>query len=201
MTSTVTYGDVRTVEVHFDDLDSFRTLYHPRYITLVDRAISQYWAAKGYLNHTEGSSPDSFQFIRSVEIEYERPIRDYGHVLVHFWVEKIGTTSLKYGFRLLSENGAHVHAHGSRVMVRFDPATQRPTSWTDQARGDLEQLLGPAWQSFGDRAGCVPEVAGRSFAGPVRARAAVNCTTTLMWRNTACCSLGPHIDPAAPLPD
>lgn len=141
-TDTPEFGHMERVEVYFDELDSFRTLHHARYLTLVDRALAAYWAAQGYLNDGAAQAPDTFQLVRAVEITYDRPIQSYGPVLAHFWVERIGETSLVVGFRLLPVEGTRPVAHGRRVTVRIDPMSQRPAPWSDQARADLEKLMG-----------------------------------------------------------
>ena len=51
-----------------------------------------------------------------------------GEVRVRVWVEKLGRTSLTFGFRVLPPDEDADYAHGTRTMVRVDPATKRPTA-------------------------------------------------------------------------
>ena len=143
MTFPIDFGAARPVDVYFDQLDVFRTLNHPHFLTLLDRAVLAYWESKGYHNDGDLDAPDTLQFVRDIAITYDRPIRDYGPVVVHFWVERIGTTSYTIGFRFASPEGTEEYAHGSRVMVKIDPATMRPAPWTERALRDFRELLRP----------------------------------------------------------
>ena len=145
----VEHGALQPAEVHFDDLDAFRTLHNARYVALLDRALGAYWASKGYRNDAEASAPDTFQLVREVCITFDRPIRDYGQVLLHFWAERVGTTSLTVAFRFVSLDGAQEYAHGRRVTIKVDPVTDRPAEWSVAGRADLEALLRPVPETVG----------------------------------------------------
>ncbi|MFI6603518.1 hypothetical protein ACIBHX_45425 [Nonomuraea sp. NPDC050536] len=60
-------------------------------------------------------------------------MRGTGEITVHFWIERIGDTSVDYRFRLVSPDGESVFAEGRRLSVRLDPATMKPATWTDAA--------------------------------------------------------------------
>lgn len=143
--STVDFGHVEPVVVHFDELDAMGILHNTRYALLVERALSPYWAARGH-SFTDGrpSTPDLFHAVREFAIAFRTPIRGTGPVSVHFWLDHLGQTSAEYGFRILSISGNTVHAEGRRAVVRLDPATLRPTPWTDAARRVAATLLRPA---------------------------------------------------------
>lgn len=138
----ITYGHVQAVPVYFDDLDALGIVHNARYAVLLERAVSQYWAERGH-SFADGNptSPDVFHAVRDFRIGYRAPIRGTGEVLVHFWLERFGETSAVYGFRFLSTDGATVYAEGERVVVRLDPATMRPTPWSDAARAVASGLL------------------------------------------------------------
>jgi acyl-CoA thioester hydrolase len=141
-TLTVDYGHVEPVTIHFDDLDAMGLVHNARYPVILERALSPYWVARGhaYLNGRP-TSPDIFHAVREFTITYLAPIREPGEIGVHFWIERLGETSATYGFRFLSGDGRTVHAEGRRVVVRLDPATLRPTAWTDSARAVATSLL------------------------------------------------------------
>ena len=134
---TVPYGDVVRMPVHFDDLDAMGVLHNARYAVLVERAIVLWWTERGVTL----SSPDSFNVVREYSITFHRPVRSTGEVSVHFWVQRMGTTSADYRFRVTSTDGATVYAEGRRVNVRLDPATMRPTAWTEEGRATAATLL------------------------------------------------------------
>jgi acyl-CoA thioester hydrolase len=139
---TVEYGHVEPLTIHFDDLDAMGIVHNGRYPVLLERAISPYWQARGH-GYVDGrvTSPDLFHAVREFTITYRAPIRGTGEIGVHFWIEQLGETSATYGFRFLSKDGEAVYAEGKRAIVRLDPATLRPTAWTDAARTVATSLL------------------------------------------------------------
>jgi len=71
------------------------------------------------------------------------PIARVGTVQVQLWLDHLGTTSVVYGFRVLSD-GTVVHAEGRRVQVRLDPATLRPAVIGPELREACRPLLAGA---------------------------------------------------------
>ncbi|TYC05133.1 acyl-CoA thioesterase [Micromonospora sp. WP24] len=139
----VEYGHVESSPVNWDELDAFGMLHHSRYATLLERALSAYWTGRGFDLNSYERFPDSFHVVRELLVTYHQPIKGSGPRLVHFWFDSVGRTSAEYGFRVLSPDGATVNAEGRRVVVRLDPATLRPTPWTDLVRPELAKLLRP----------------------------------------------------------
>jgi acyl-CoA thioester hydrolase len=135
-------GHVQPVVVHFDDLDAMGIVHNARYAVLLERAIAAYWAAHGHsFAGGRPTTPDVVHAVREFAITYRVPIRGTGEVAVHFWLDSFGRTSAEYGFRFLSADHTVVHAEGRRAIVRLDPATLRPTPWTDAGRAVGEPLL------------------------------------------------------------
>nr|MDT0659995.1 thioesterase family protein [Micromonospora sp. DSM 115978] len=142
---TVDFGHVEPVAIHFDDLDAMGFVHNARYPVLFERAVSPYWAQRGH-SFTAGrpTSPDIFHAVRELTISYRAPIRGTGWIAVHFWLDRFGTSSAEYAFRVLSGDGGTLHAEGRRAIVRLDPATLRPAPWTAAAREVAAGLLRPA---------------------------------------------------------
>ncbi|TDC42286.1 hotdog domain-containing protein [Micromonospora sp. KC213] len=139
------FGHVEHVTVHFDDLDAVGILHNARYAVLLERALTPYWAARGIsFQRGSTSAPDVFHAVREFAITFRAPITGIGPVAVHFWLDHFGTSSAEYGFQFRSADGRTVHAEGRRAIVRLDPATLRPTAWTDAARAVAATLLRPA---------------------------------------------------------
>jgi acyl-CoA thioester hydrolase len=138
--ATARYGHVEPVQVHFDDLDAMGLVHNARYAVLLERALTGYWAPRGHsFAGGRPTSPDVIHAVREFTITYLAPIRGTGTVDVHFWVEKLGETSVVYGFRFLA--GDTVHAEGRRTVVKLDPATLRPAPWSASAREIGSALL------------------------------------------------------------
>ena len=140
--AAVPFGDVMRMPVHFDDLDALGMLHNARYAVLVERAVVQWWTARG-VSFAGGrpTTPDAFNVIREYSITFHRPVLGTGDIDVHFWLERLGSTSADYHFQLTSTDGATVFAEGRRVNVRVDPATMRPAAWTDEGREAAATLL------------------------------------------------------------
>ena len=138
---TVEYGHIELVTVHFDDLDAMGVLHNARYALLLERALSAFWAAHGH-SFVDGrpSTSDTFNVVKEHRITYHTPVRTAGEVAVHLWTDRVGETSGTYGFRILSADGSTVHAEGTRIVVKLDPATMRPSPWSPQSRAIAESL-------------------------------------------------------------
>ena len=134
MTTTDTArAQVEQIAVYPDDLDQMGIVHYTGYPYLLERALV------GYLASIGESVPDglltptqSYEAIREFTITYQAPIQRAGTLDVHFWVEKLGRTSLALGFRF--QRGETVHAQGRRVSVKVDSVTGRPMPWSTEAR-------------------------------------------------------------------
>lgn len=143
--TTVEFGHVEHVPVHFDDLDAMGILHNARYAVLLERALTPYWAERGVAFRGDvHAAPDVFHAVREFTITYRAPVTGVGPVAVHFWLEHFGTSSARYAFEFRSIDGTVLHADGTRSIVRLDPATLRPTAWTEAARAVAATLLRPA---------------------------------------------------------
>ncbi|MFD7999068.1 acyl-CoA thioesterase [Streptomyces mirabilis] len=139
----LSYGRLLPVTVHFDDLDALGLLHNARYPVMVERAWTALWNDQGFLGF-EGdweAAGDFCNAVKELRISYEAPINRPGEYAVHLWLERLGNTGLTYGFRFCSADGALTYAHGTRVLVRLDAATLRPTPWSDRFRAVGRELL------------------------------------------------------------
>src|SRR5689334_14114570 len=117
--------------IYFDDLDALQILHNSRYVLLIERTIGSFFRHLGWTGMRDvHKHPDQFHLIRANHIEYHRPVTAVGEVRVRVWVEKLGTTSLTFGFRVLPLDEDREYASGTRVLVRVDPESWRPAPWT-----------------------------------------------------------------------
>ena len=128
--------------VYFDDLDAFYILHNARYLLLFERTVGAFWDAVGMGKFEPPEIGDHWHLVRANTIEYLSPVRGTGRVRVRVWIEKMGRTSLVFGFRMMPLDRDLDHARGTRTIVRVDPQTQRPIPWSDAFR----DALGP-WVS------------------------------------------------------
>ena len=138
----VEYGHVEPFVVHFDDLDALGIMHNARYAVFLERALSTFWGRHGY-SYSGGvpTKPDVVHAVAEYAISYKTPIRGTGDAGVHFWVDRLGVSSVVYGFRIVSSDGERVHAEGHRVNIKLDPVTLRPAPWTDESRMIATTLL------------------------------------------------------------
>jgi acyl-CoA thioester hydrolase len=140
----IEYGHVEPVRIYFDDLDAMGVLYNMRYGQLVERALTTYWERRGW--NFDPKAPhfgDIFFVVREFTIRFRAPLVTVGEVNVHFWVDVLGTSSAVYGFRILSADGATVHAEGQRAQVKLDQATLRPSPIPPAVVDAIQPLLHP----------------------------------------------------------
>jgi acyl-CoA thioester hydrolase len=119
--------------VYFDDLDALQILHNARYLLLFERTIGSLWMRLALSEH--------HHLVRTNHIEYLRPVTQLGDVRVRIWVEKIGRSSMTFGFRLLPMDEDLDYALGSRVIVSIDPKTRRPAPWSDDFRNRIAPYL------------------------------------------------------------
>lgn len=132
-------------DVYFDDLDAFQVLHNARYLLMFERTIGSFWRHLGWGGLLDAQkNPDQFHLVRANHVEYLRPVYGVGQVRVRVWVEKLGRTSLSFGFRMLPLDQDLEHARGSRVVVRVDPATLKPAPWTERVRDSLAPYVAGA---------------------------------------------------------
>ncbi len=140
---TVDYGHIETVPVHFDDLDAMGIVHNARYAVMLERALSTYWGQRGFgIADGAVTKPDVFHAVAEYSISYRTPVRHTGAVGIHFWIERMGETSVVYAFRVLSADGSTVHAEGRRVNIKLDPQTLRPAPWSAEGREVAAALMG-----------------------------------------------------------
>jgi acyl-CoA thioester hydrolase len=151
MTTTIPFGYAAPTPIHFDQLDPMGMLHNSQYAILVERVLAAWWAERG-VSFSDGrpSTPDAFSAVRDFAITYRSPVRGTGEILIHFWVERLGETSIEYRFRVTSTDGRTLHADGRRLAVRLHPITLRPVPWTDEGRETAAALVKPETAAPGD---------------------------------------------------
>jgi acyl-CoA thioester hydrolase len=141
---TTDYGVLMPVTVHFDDLDAFGILHNSRYGVLAERAWAAFWQQHGLAYSADWQLlDDGFHVVKELRISFEAPVDRAGPYGMHLWVERLGRTSMTYGFRLCSADGQRTYARGSRTLVRLDRETMRPTEWSGEGREIADRLRRP----------------------------------------------------------
>ncbi|WP_239153775.1 acyl-CoA thioesterase [Virgisporangium aliadipatigenens] len=130
------------VEIHFDDLDPQGVVHNSRYALFIERVLGAFWRRHGFsFRDGRPTKPDVFHVVAEFGVRYLAPIPGTGTVHVHLWLEHLGGSSARYGFRVSSVDGSVTHAEGHRVNIRVDQSTRRPTPWSDESRAVASLLL------------------------------------------------------------
>jgi acyl-CoA thioester hydrolase len=127
--------------VYFDDLDPFQILHNARYLVLFERTLGSFWETVGLGAFDMAGHTDHLHLVAHNSVDYLSPVRGVGRVRVRVSVEKLGRTSLTFGFTVMPLDRDVEHARGRRVVVRVDPATQAATPWSAEFRARLEPWL------------------------------------------------------------
>jgi acyl-CoA thioester hydrolase len=128
--------------VYFDDLDPFHILHNARYLLLFERTLGSFWRVLGLGGMQDPGSPDRFHLVKTNQIEYLSPVKGEQEVRVRVWIEKLGRSSLTFGFKLMPMDEDRECARGSRTVIRVDAVTLTPTPWTDELRRRLTPWVG-----------------------------------------------------------
>ncbi len=127
--------------IYFDDLDPFGILHNARYLLLFERALGAFWMDVGWGAFQDSERPEQFHLVRHNSIDYLAPVRGVSKVRVRVDVEKIGRTSLTFGFRMLPMDRDLDHARGSRTVVHVTPGSLEARPWSDDFRAAMSVWL------------------------------------------------------------
>jgi len=129
--------------VYFDDLDALNILHNVRFLLFIERARGELLQTLGFRWEDDLSvNPDKFHVVAAHEIEYLAPVRGEGELTVELRLPKLGTSSLILDAKVTGRHGDTVHATSTTRLVRLDPETNRPCSWSERFRTVVEPLIG-----------------------------------------------------------
>ncbi len=132
-----------TYSIFLDDLDAIGVLHNSRYLLVFERALGAFWRHLGWTNLLDyEANPDGLQVVRENRVEYLRPVRGVEEVRVRTFVERLGQTSITFGFLMLPTDDETPFARGTRVMVKIDPEARTPSPFSNDFRGMIEKWLG-----------------------------------------------------------
>ena len=130
--------------VYFDDLDALNILHNVRYLLFIERARGELFNALGFRWEDDITvNPDKWHVVAEHDIKYLAPVRGEGDVAVELWPVKLGTSSFALRARVCSLDGKITYAEGSHRLVRLDPVTNRPCTWSERFRASLRGMLPP----------------------------------------------------------
>jgi acyl-CoA thioester hydrolase len=110
------------IEPRWRDLDAFGHVNNSSFLTYLEEARIRWFETFDGEWVNAAMAP----LLAAVQLNYRAPIDYPSQIRVELLAERIGNTSLTVGHRVLSADGATLHADGHVVMVWIDRATGRP---------------------------------------------------------------------------
>lgn len=128
--------------VYFDDLDALNILHNVRYVLFMERARGELFNALGFHWHDDvAKNPDKFHVVAAHEVRYVAPVKGEGDLVVLVEIPHLGTSSLILETAVQSMDGRKVYAQGTTRLVRLDPQTFKPCSWSEKFRAAIGPIL------------------------------------------------------------
>lgn len=130
------YRHFHPITTRWADNDAFGHINNVQYYAFFDTAVTAWLVARGFLHPTEG---DTVCFVVETGCRYFRPLAFPEPVTVGMRVEKLGTSSIRYGLGVFGAEGAAA-ATGHFVHVAVNRASGRPVAIPAPLRLALTQL-------------------------------------------------------------
>jgi len=119
------------IPVRWRDLDAFNHVNNSNYLTFLEEARLQ------WLSHVPGPWFDdhAMPVMAAVQLNYRRPIEWPTQLHVELFCERLGSSSMTIGHRILDAAYAdRLYCDGHVVMVWMDPATGKPVPLPEAIR-------------------------------------------------------------------
>ncbi len=128
--------------VYFDDLDALNILHNVRFLLFMERARGELFEELGFRWEDDiAKNPDKYHVIAEHQIRYVQPVRGLGAVAVEVTPTHLGRSSFIVSAEVKNEAGTVVFAEGRTRLVRLDPRTDKPCSWSERFRGVMQALV------------------------------------------------------------
>ncbi|MFC7300468.1 acyl-CoA thioesterase [Cognatiluteimonas weifangensis] len=112
------------------DLDAFDHVNNSNFLTYLEEARIQWFASLRKPWMSDATAP----LLAAVQINYRRPIAYPSQIVVELFVERVGSTSVTIGHRIVAADGTTLHADGHVVMVWIDRASGQPVALPEAVR-------------------------------------------------------------------
>jgi len=124
-------------KVRYWDTDANAHVFNTRYLVYVDDALTDYFDAIG-LSFTEHEAAGYLLVLAHTEIDYrgEAVVGDLLATSIH--VERVGNTSITFGFKIVEEGVDRTVAIGKEVYVVIDATTRRPMTVPEDVRSLIQ---------------------------------------------------------------
>ena len=123
------------VALRWRDLDAFNHVNNSNFLTYLEEARIRWFASWDGEWVTEDTAP----LLAAVQLNYRQPIPYPADVAVELFTERLGTSSVTIGHRIVSDDGGTLFADGHVVMVWIDRASGRPTPLPEIVRNACQR--------------------------------------------------------------
>ena len=124
------------VSLRWSDLDAFNHVNNSRYLTFLEQARIEWFETLDEPWMDDHSAP----VVASATLNFKRPIAYPAQVAVELFTDKLGTSSVVIGHRIVAADGT-LHCDGNVVAVWVGRRDGRPTPLPDCVRRASERLL------------------------------------------------------------
>jgi acyl-CoA thioester hydrolase len=118
------------VALRWRDLDAFNHVNNSNFLTYLEEARIRWFASWGGEWVNETMAP----LLAAVQLNYRMPIPYPSEVVVELLTERLGTSSVTIGHRIVSEDGATLYCDGHVVVVWIERASGRPIPLPEAVR-------------------------------------------------------------------
>ena len=124
------------IPLRWSDLDAFNHVNNARYLTFIEQARIEWLEGIGEPWVTEEFGPVLAQTL----LNYKLPIEYPANVFVELFTERLGTSSVTLGHRIVAEDGT-LHCDGHAVVVWVDRRTGKSRPLPEGVRRAHESLM------------------------------------------------------------
>jgi acyl-CoA thioester hydrolase len=110
------------LELRWRDLDAFNHVNNSNFLTYLEETRIRWFASWG----GEWVNDEIAPLLAAVQLNYRLPIPYPSAVAVELYTQRVGSTSLTIGHRIVSEDGSALYCDGHVVVVWIDRASGRP---------------------------------------------------------------------------
>ena len=123
------------IHLRWSDLDAFNHINNARYLTFLEQARIEWFATIGEDWVTDTAAP----VVASATLHFKRPIEYPADVFVELFTERLGTTSVVIGHRIVAADGT-LHCDGNVVAVWVERRSGKPTPLPPAVRLASERI-------------------------------------------------------------
>ena len=121
------------VALRWRDLDAFNHVNNSNFLTYLEEARIRWFASWNGVWVNEEMAP----LLAAVQLNYRMPIPYPSDVVVELFVDRLGTSSVTIGHRIMSEDGTTLYCDGHVVVVWIDRASGRPIALPETVRNAM----------------------------------------------------------------